>query len=71
VQKLLTINSEDFLNPKGLAQVVKALVLEVCSLQGSTSPGCKQFFEATSLGEKASDLVWCTDLMRLVEVHAN
>jgi hypothetical protein len=33
VQKLLAINSEDFLNPKGLAQVVKALVLEVCSFQ--------------------------------------
>ena len=38
----------DVINPKGLVQAVKVLVLKVCSL------GCKQFFGATPPIEKST-----------------
>jgi hypothetical protein len=42
------------INPKGLAQVVEALVLRFApfKVQGSASHGCKQSFGAIHTGEK-------------------
>ncbi len=66
------------MNPKGLAQVVKALVLEVCFLQGprfqhllgaNNSLVKSQRFTLIRVGKLPR--VRCTDPVGLVEVHAS
>ena len=66
VQKLLAINSEDFLNPKGLVQVVKALVLEVCFLQG---PRFNPSWMQTSLGATSTTIYLKVCASSLIRVN--